>query len=55
MPTKDQGWMTKFEDALCDLIDQYLRDGMSGADVQKVLRARADDDFAGRETELAGK
>lgn len=45
-------WMTKFENALGDLVEQYLRDGMSGSDVQRVLRARADDDYVALEVEV---
>jgi uncharacterized protein YeeX (DUF496 family) len=50
--TDKNPWVRRFEDALCDLIDQYIRDGMSGSDVQMVLRARADDDYADLEVEL---
>jgi len=41
--------VTKFENALIDLIDMHMDDGLTGAEVRLVLMARQDDDFdAGR-------
>lgn len=41
--------VTKFENALIDLIDQHMTDGLTGAEVRLVLLAREGDDFdAGR-------
>lgn len=36
--------MTKFENALIDLIEIYVRDGMSSNDINGVLLARSGDD-----------
>jgi hypothetical protein len=36
--------VTKFEDALIDLIQMHMADGLTGDEVRLVLLARADDD-----------
>lgn len=36
--------ITRFENALIDLIEIYVRDGMSSNDINSVLIARSDDD-----------
>lgn len=42
MPTK---LMTQFENALADLIEVHIRDGLPPEEVNLVLKARADDDY----------
>jgi hypothetical protein len=37
---------TDFENALADLVEIYLRDGLPPEQVNAVLRARADDDYS---------
>lgn len=37
---------TQFENALADLVEMYLRDGLPPAQVNAVLHARADDDYS---------
>ena len=40
---------TKFENALIDLIERYVDDGLTNADIRKVLDARRDDDHEYRD------
>lgn len=40
---------TQFENALIDLIEQYVDDGLTNADIRGVLDARRDDDHEYRE------
>ncbi len=40
---------TKFENALIELIEQYVNEGMTNADIRGVLDARRDDDHEYRE------
>lgn len=40
---------TKFENALIDLIERYVEDGLTNADIRGVLDARRDDDHEYRD------
>lgn len=43
--------VTKFENALIELIDMHMNDGLTAQEVRAVLDARSTDDFdAGRES-----
>lgn len=45
MPNKPLKLMTQFENALADLIEVYMRDGLSPDAVKLVLKTRAEDDY----------
>ena len=54
---RDKGSMTdslitKFENALIDLIERYVDDGLTNADIRGVLDARRDDDHEYRDADL---
>lgn len=44
---------TQFENALIDLIEQYVEAGLTNADIRGVLDARRDDDHEYRDADLA--
>ena len=44
-PLKKMPTATQFENALGDLVEIYLRDGLPPKEVNAVLHARADDDY----------
>ena len=44
--------VTKFENALIELIDMHMQDGLTGAEVRLVLTARKGDDFDASNREL---
>jgi len=45
-PLAKQTTATQFENALADLVERYLRDGLAPTEINAVLHARADDDYA---------
>lgn len=44
---------TKFENALIELIEQYVNDGLTNTDIRGVLDARRDDDHEYRDAPTA--
>jgi len=45
--------MTKFENALIDLIEMHMEDGLTSDEVRLVLLTRADDDHDAAKRELS--